>query len=591
MVPKFPAPCKPSFVSKFLLMKFFDNYRFLESIVLMRQWQHAMSKFDKSTKTRQTIWLESCFKKVLATLPVFLDCARVYAFPMYGLVNTKFPVSNGHEDLESDILDFLRRQERLFATPMAIAVVLDAEATANFHPERGFCLCSNGFRGDQLDVQRRLPPVFIRSTLHSASTNSSSTQSLLPVPHSGGTPVPSPHTLLTGRKTYEGQKIATVAMEYIYDDVESTLPWPHSEWETLTELLDQAFHEDDDDANLHRTHHGTSARSWRESHNESVSKEGFDKRSLRSVEAQPVATEEEGRGQTICRERSTSLAKNALAELAYPIPVTYKDTTVYDTRAFEETDFMTHDQHSSFFHVRQNTSFNGVGTNDPASESDYPPVNVLPLEDFVSTDKASSRTSFHLVSLSKWTSLVLMVKKDKEEDDSTRTYIKRQQLSDGEVHQFLTDMAERLKVCSLWKNYIPESLLPIDKQTKEPILSLQRWARSIPTMSQLDFNSADNPKQQLYDPWMSDGRVSLFLDQVKVALGLRSTTLPHFQAMTRTSSWWWGASSSVKSKSPKISQRRKKKYRKNSLGTDILAEGAAAFFLGPSLSRAFTKDD
>jgi hypothetical protein len=552
----------------------------------MRQWQHTLSKFDKSKKTRQTLWLESCFKRILATLPVFFDRTRVHASSFYGLVNTKFPISNSCDDLENEILEFLRRQEKLSGPPAAVAVVLDAEGTSNFHPEQGFCLSTNMVRPSK--DQGRLPPVFIRSTIHSASSKSSSLQTVLSGTHSNGTPVPSPHARLSGRKTFEGQKIATTAMEYLQDITESPLPWPHSEWETLTELLEQAFHEEDDD--LHRAHHAASAMSWKESYIDGTPKEDHENRNLRNDEAPPIvfAQREEGRDQISAHETKMSFVKNPLSELVYPNPVTYRDTTVHDAT---DNDLMAHEHPPTFFHLGQGASFTGSGPLDQCPRCDpvFPFVTVSPLADFVSSDKALSTTSFHLVSISKWTTLVFMMKKD--DDDSNRR-LKRQQLSDLEIHRFLSDMADRLQVCLLWRKCLPESLLPIDKQTKEPILSLQRWARSIPTMSQLDFNSADNPKQQLYDPWMSDGRVSLFLDQVKAALGIRSATLPQFPPMNRTSSWWWGPSSNIKSKSPRMNQHRQKKSRPSSRqDADILSEGAAALFLGPTLSRVVLKDD
>ncbi|GAX11547.1 hypothetical protein FisN_22Lh237 [Fistulifera solaris] len=560
---------------------------FLESIVLMRQWQHAMSKFDKSKETRQTLWLESCFKRILATLPVFLDRTRVHASSTYGLVNTKFPISNSYDDLEVEILEFLRCQEKLSGPPAAVAVVLDAEGTSNFHPEQGFCLSSNMVHSSK--DQDCWPPVFIRSTIHSASSKSSSLQNVLPGAHSNGTSVPSPHARLSGRKTFEGQKIATTAMEYLQEITESPLPWPHSEWETLTELLEQAFHDENDD--LHRAQHAASAMSRKESYIDGTLKEDYEHRNLRNDEAPPIvfAQREEGREQISAHEPNVSFVKNPLSELVYPNPVTYRDTTIHDAT---ENDLVAHEHPPTFIHLGQGGSCTGPGPSNHCSRCDpvLRFVTVSPLEDFVSSDKALSTTSFHLVSISKWTTLVFMMKKD--DDDSNRR-LKRQQLSDLEIHQFLSDMADRLRVCLLLRKCLPESLLPIDKQTKEPILSLQRWARSIPpNMSPPDFESANNPKQQLYDPWMSDGRVSQFLDQVKGALGIRSATFPRFQPMNRTSSWWWGPSSYNKSKSPRTNQRRPKKSKSSSRqDADFLVEGAAALFLGPALSRIVLKND
>jgi hypothetical protein len=546
-----------------------------------------MSHFDKSKETRQTMWLESCFKRILATLPVFLDRTRVHASSAYGLVNTKFPISTSYDDLENEILEFLRRQEKLSGPPVAVAVILDAEGTSNYYPEEGVCLSTNIVRPSK--DQNRWPPVFIRSTIHSASSKTSSLQTILPGTHSNGTPVPSPHARLSGRKTFEGQKIATTAMEYLQDVTESPLPWPHSEWETLTDLLEQAFHDEDD--TLHRAHHAASTMSMKEIYNNGTPKEDHEQRYLRNDEAPPIvsAQKEEGHDKISTHETNMSFVKNPLSELIYPNPITFRDTTVHDAT---ENDLTALEHPPTFFHLGQGASFTaGSGPADQCLSCDpvFPFVTVSPLEDYVSSDKALSTTSFHLVSISKWTTLVLMIKKD--DDDSNRR-LRRQQLSDLEIHHFLSDMADRLRVCLLLRKGLPESLLPIDKQTKEPILSLQRWARSIPTMSQLDFDSADNPKQQLYDPWMSDGRVSLFLDQVKAALGIRSATFPQFQPMNRTSSWWWGPSSNNKSKSPRMNQRRQKKSKPSSRqDADFLSEGAAALFLGPTLSKVVLKDD
>lgn len=591
MVPSFSSTLQAVIrIDIFTNADLFCILRFLESIVLMRQWQHALPKLDEASETCQTLWLERCFRKVLAALPLFLDSTRVCASSLYGLVNTKFPVGDGYDDLESDILDFLRRQDRLSGPPTAIAVILDAEGTSNFHPEKGFCLGSNLVPGEKsgeknsVDLQTLWPPVFIRSTLHSASTST-------PVSHS--TPVSSPHSLLTGRKTQEGQKAATTALEYIQEEMGSAVLWPHSEWETLAELLE---HREDDDFDVNRTRHATPAKCSTEIVDENIAEEDREKQSLRCEDALPVvlARKEEGGSKVSPRDSSTYFSKTPLSETSYGKPVTYRDTTLYGGGLIEEPDFIVAERQPSFFHLRQNASVIGTkGTKDPSSRSDldFPSVNALPLEDYVSSDKALSTTSFHLVSLSRWTTLVVMVKKD-EEVDTNRRRTKHQQLSDGEIHHFLNELADQLRVCLFWSQCLPESQLPTDKQTKEPILSFQRWARSIPTMSQLDFNSADNPKQQLYDPWMSDGRVSLFLDQVKVALGLRSATLPSFQSMNRSSSWWWGPSSSINKKSPRINQRRKKKSRKCShQDTDVLAEGAASLFLGPLLSQALTKDE
>ena len=187
-------------------------------------------------------------------LPFYFDRIQAFAGTLYGFdvkqlaqgSDTKAP----SKDWNTDVLDFLRRQEKGGGPSTAVAVVLDAARTNNLHFERGMQFTTpvvneEDQKRELQDLRLCWPAVYVRSTLYlgsmtarghlrserdsGAASNASSSTNLLPTWRKSEHHSPST-AALTNRKTPTESLQSQTLMEYDGS-------WPHSEWEKLIALI------------------------------------------------------------------------------------------------------------------------------------------------------------------------------------------------------------------------------------------------------------------------------------------------------------------------------------------------------------------
>lgn len=152
--------------------------RFAETILSA---QKTKGSLNLSSNICLQVWFRQTLQHMVSILPVFFDRIGAFAKHLYGFENGPPETSSQHgkklgdsEDLESMILDFLRRQEKA-GPAMAITVVLDAEKTDNLRIERGFAIVD----GPNTDMSQsethgsdtarfQWPAIYMRTTAHRA---------------------------------------------------------------------------------------------------------------------------------------------------------------------------------------------------------------------------------------------------------------------------------------------------------------------------------------------------------------------------------------------------------------------------------------
>lgn len=225
--------------------------RFYETIILLHKWKNALPS-SKDT-TRMAFFFRTAFRNVMALLPLYFDRIQAFAGPLYGFDPIKMMRSAQSSaltnDWNGDVSHFLRRQEKGGGPATAVALVLDALRTKNFHVQRGLQFAETPTEdvsaADLEDVRVRWPAVYLRSTLYLGSPSSTQrpgarsekevgSSVLLNASQSNLLPnwaKSSPSSLAPGaRKVPVLTANNSTLLEY--DGV-----WPHNEWENLIALF------------------------------------------------------------------------------------------------------------------------------------------------------------------------------------------------------------------------------------------------------------------------------------------------------------------------------------------------------------------
>jgi hypothetical protein len=417
----------------------------METIVNMRKWQRTLvllnenqqkRKGDKNSFTRMQTWLAQCQQDCLSLLPIYLDRVEAFSGPLYGVDTTALfsaasarnhPATNTNRqpsmnDWDALVLEFLRKQDKLGGPPTAVALVLDALATGNWHVERGFRLTeleyddsndnkkSDG-NEDRVESGNPLvlwPAVYLRSTTYlnsaTASRSAGATHGSGLLRKSGSSSSQSAWAAdlrssprsKTGRKTTD-QKWNV--MEYAPDTGKAT-SFPHSDWEVLMSLLQS----DTSAANA-----------------------------------------------TLTPTRTGRLSEETLA-------VTYRDD--------DENQKLSPDSPEDSFRLVN------VAVSEPSSSSPSAPPGPPKLPS----------SAFHVISVSEYLSLVVIVK---GEEDS-RWLRRRSALPDEEIRSFLNDMAQKLRVSSQFTmtrlppvNKTPSGRLQVSEQATWDDDQLQDFLSSL----------------------------------------------------------------------------------------------------------------
>jgi hypothetical protein len=263
--------------------------RFAETILSA---QKSKSFLDRNSKACIQIWLKRSLQRMIATMPILFDRIQTFSKPLYGFNRNLIRDTSAEQDarrlgadrdFESDVLDFLQRQEKAGSPAIAVSVVLDAVVTANLRVERGFALAQTsptstpssptigeGTNPSEL-VMDHWPSVYMRTTMHHGVSASTSGGGIL-----GGmrrtAHRSNDHKLgLAGSKSHEeapSQKTRTASsnilrswsneasptaaqdsakkshqskqmnvLEYGPESGSATSSWPHSAWKSLVALL------------------------------------------------------------------------------------------------------------------------------------------------------------------------------------------------------------------------------------------------------------------------------------------------------------------------------------------------------------------
>jgi hypothetical protein len=233
--------------------------------------QKTKSLLDHASQTSLQVWFHETLRNLISIFPIVFDRIEAFAKPLYGFnesLENPLPDRLGPaQDLEQQIVEFLRKQEKAGGPAIAVSVVLDAVHTCNLRVERGFTLqeqTSTSPLTESEVVSLEWPAVYMRTTTHHGLTASQSVSGgiLGGMRRSKGSsnrvtsqPIDGDATLKPTRSTSTsilrswsadtssprvgGQKKVEEKqlniLEYSPDSGSSA--WPHSAWSSLVALL------------------------------------------------------------------------------------------------------------------------------------------------------------------------------------------------------------------------------------------------------------------------------------------------------------------------------------------------------------------
>jgi hypothetical protein len=478
-------------------------------MISLRKWQRFL---PKTKETRLSTWFHTSFQEVVSLLPLYMDRVRAFSGPLHGFDTTHlFQDAKLRHDWDGAVMAFLKRQEKAGGPPTAVSIVLDAQSTSNLHVERGFWLAANAPEEkspEEYGARVLWPAVYLRSTIHLAAAAASagfgsgllrssgvtSKTSLLPSWSSA-------EMVKSGSRNSELGQAALATnhwnvMEYGPDEGRAVHSWPHSEWDALMALLDNK-------SSLQ------------------IDSDNFD-----------LATS---------RVDANDVSHSRLAE--EPVAVTYTDMDEDDDAKTSSDSILALEEHgTSLF----STSF------EIPSPQMTPPQNANREKQHL-----SQQSTFHVVSLSAFLSMVVIVKGEEE----SRWHRRRSRLGDEEIRSFLDDMASKLRVA---KQFAPSRL---------------------PTVKSGDSSRAPRLKPLTEDMigW-TDDNVKSFLKELKGSFGLRPAN--PLQESLRVSSILSRCTLSPSSTPGASRSRRRRHWRSK----PEMPESAAALFLGSDLATLFGDD-
>mmetsp|Transcript_36337 Transcript_36337/g.75601 ORF Transcript_36337/g.75601 Transcript_36337/m.75601 type:complete len:885 (-) Transcript_36337:1599-4253(-) len=385
---------------------------FMESIISLRLLQKIVSKNSalwkcsaaaKDARTPLWTWITDSLQVFCSLLPIYFDRVRAFAGPLYNFDTTHPAVSNSSQDWDSNILQFLRQQAKIGGPPTAVAVILDAVSTNNLNLEKGFSLSSkattNPLPASQdltTDARTIWPAVYLRSSTMVTLDRSTSVSGA-----SRGNSRTSFAQLTRGTSASSANASAASAMsnptsnvlQYGSElsDTHVATSFPHTEWVSLATVLAETTIEALED----------------ESHGET----------LPSVLS--VRMTYEGIAATY-KEDGNELVKEEIEEISASMRL----------RTSVEKNQNIFGALSDFFKVdhREETAFN---------------------KEYAGIEGGSARqsSSFHVVSLSSFLSLAVIVKSEDPDGSFLR---RRGKLSDSDIRTFLNNTAENLRVSQIF---------------------------------------------------------------------------------------------------------------------------------------------
>lgn len=413
-------------------------------------------------------------------------------------------MNSAFQDWEAKVIDFLRRQEKAGGPPTVVAVVLDALGADNLHVERGLEMDRVDVKEmETVDLPERVlwPAVYMRSTLHldaAAPPHRS---------HHGKTSMA--NTDVVRKRASSSKKSLS---EWASSQSSSEQSSSRLFGSTSTRNLEVDIHRAKPQNHiLEYGPEGAATTTW--PHNEWTALVSL-------LEISPVPEDGILNDPIHIRAGSNdSFLVESFRMAEEPVAVTYRHDTV-EPKEGQQQWGPSLERAVRIFGVYANSDMNAVDAH-AVREHD------------------KQRSTFHIVSLSKYLSMVVMVK-DEEESHFLR---RRNPLTDEEIRDFMNGMAAHWNVSRLFSH----DRLPAPLSTTRIELLHDEW---------------DNTK------------IEDLIRRVKTAFGLRPTSYPLTEGHRGIS--FLGRSS------PKRPLRRS---RQRSTVED--SHSAAAFFLGPELANLF----
>jgi len=253
-----------------------EQCRFAETILSAQKTKGCLRPSSKAC-IRQ--WMRQTLQRLISIFPIIFDRIQAFSKPLYGFQALKpdlLPRGESHlgrsEDFESQILDFLRRQDKAGGPSMAVSVVLNASAVKqkkveHLKIERGFALYDNPLgaaqdneAGDDLIAQ--WPAVYMRTTVHHGLQPSSSSHGNILENMRRTTSRADRSSMLVSRlqdkSSYSNDGSASTlrpwssestkhssgawnselnVLEYAPDSGGPSTSWPHASWKSLVAVL------------------------------------------------------------------------------------------------------------------------------------------------------------------------------------------------------------------------------------------------------------------------------------------------------------------------------------------------------------------
>ena len=489
--------------------------------------------------------MHQSFDDIKALLPVYFDRVQAFSTPFYGfdvaaLWERGDSKKKRTEDWNTVVAEFLRRQERLGGPPTAVALILDAVGTSNLHSERGFRLASatsptitatraapnmknntssgNRFEGKQQQRQEepspddnawgvQWPAVYLRSTLHLSTSSSSGNSNVRASPRSSGLLRGSQGSLLAGWSSSSNVSSPKGGGTII----SGISPAPSSRKQSKS-------------GGAPHHHHYPSIFEYAPDTGTAVSWPHSDWESLVMILDKHRSSVRDAKSSLHalgCREGAVATYRYGDDEEAVETGESASSTTSLHDSV---------DEVASFFSIHRAESSGKI-----------------------SAKKQKRQSTFYVVSMGVWLDLVVMVK-----EEESRWHLRRNRLEDGEIRDFLADLARKLCISKIVS---AESLKSLASEKDKPMISLPR----------------DNILT-----WTDEKRVQDFLADLKEVFGLRPISPLH------DSFYGMGRQSPRTPVNPRASAFRRRRLLHQNGSQVSLPESAAALFLGPELATLFS---
>jgi hypothetical protein len=481
-------------------------------MVSLRKWKRLL---PETCDTRLSQWFQTTFEEVVSLLPIYMDRVRAFSGPLYGFDSAPlFQNELLRHDWDASVAEFLRRQEKAGGPPTAVAIVLDAKGTSNLHVERGFWLSgTNGIteekKPEPSDTRVLWPAVYMRSTVHSTAAASHralsvstaslrSSSGLLRASGGGG---PSSRSSLLSNWSSTSERAAPLTKSI-------STPWHVMEYGP-------------DEGNV--------INSWPHSEWEALVGALLDnKSSFMGLDTGDMSSN---------RVASDNTSPARLAD--EPVAVTYADLED-EEEAKRESLFSVEEQAASLF----STSIEPSPTSSPKVKHEQ-----------------KQQSTFHVVSLSPFLSMVVIIKGEQE----SLWHRRRSRLGDEEIRSFLDDIASKLRIA---RQFTPSRLPAVSFKVGDMETRLKALAEVT------DWNGKS---------------VKSFVRQLKDTFGLRPTLLQ--DGALNSTSLSRSSARSPSRRQPSTPAGRKRRKWRNKPAESALPKSAAALFLGPELAFMVTDND